>query len=524
MPAEPRPERDLYADTAARVLLAAVVVGTYSLCITSMAAYRDDYWYLWEWRRDPAAVLDTWTKQGRFANGMIFGAAWRNAEVIADLWQPRLIAVLGIALLAGSIYEVLRRLDYSRHFAVAAGGLSALLPVFGVYAAWATCSGHVFGALAGLGAFWLADGIRIGAVRVIRAVIAAGLLTVGLCIYQPAGMFFVTGVMFLLASPNWQKYSDAARIRLIIHGLVLAAGLAGAAAVFKFSAGSVGGIDVGQRAAFTTDVVTKLGRFIAQPVGQSCAPFWLVNLWPNVALAALAIVMLGFAAPLGIFQRLAGSMSSRLLRTAGLLALVPVTYLPNLLVASDFFPFRTRPAVSVAVLFLLLLALSGLARWLIPTDSKRTIAVRWGLAAALALAVFQSRRHTTELFIAPSQVEWAALKTEVVRQIQSQPHDPRQVIFIMPNPARPIARRCIYDEFGCLGAALGASLPSDQRGVCQGFIGLAVAEVAADRLPGFERAQFTCLRHDEPLAEVVAPAWVIDCRVMNKLGNHGEPQ
>ena len=495
----------------AAAILVAVVALAYSSCVTAMAGYADDYWLLWQWREDPSSVLEVWSRAGRFVTAGLFPLLWGDADDVGDLWRPRLAAILGIYFLAASLYATMRRMEYSWRTSLAMAALTPLLPTFGVYAAWATCSGHVYGCLAALAAFALADiGWRDRPWWLAAGLGAAGIVTelIALSVYQPAGMFYVVPCMLALASAAMSEWSRAATTRVAVHAAVLIAAMALAFVAVKASAGKAEGIDLCERATVTSDPLVKAGRFVAQPLAQSCLPYWFTNHWPNAARIAVALVVLGILVPWGIACRLEGSAGNRLLRIAGLLALVPLSYLPHLIVAADFFPYRTRAAIAPAVLLLLVLAVSGGLRWCFPDRSRRRTAQWVVVAAAGFLALIAARQHVTRGFIVPSQIEWAVVRSEVLREAAREPN-PKQVLFLMPDSSRPLTGRFIYDEFGYVS--------SSHEWTCRGMTGLAAADVAPQSLESFRASRFVQLEFGAVAPTADIDAWIIDARRINSL-------
>ena len=492
-------------------ILAAVVALAYGACLTAMVGYADDYWLLWQWRDDSSRVLEIWNRAGRFVTAGLFPLLWGDAEEVGDLRQPRLAAIAGIYLLSLGIYATMRRMEYPWRTSLAMAGLTTLLPTFGVYAVWATCSGHVFGCLAALGAFAIADlGWRERPWYLVAGLGAAGIVVeaIALCIYQPAGMFYVVVCMIALASRPMAAWSTSASIRVAAHAVVFVAALAAAFVVFRASAGQAEGIDLTERAEVTTDLYHKIGRFVAQPVSQSCLPFWFTNHWSNETRVAIGAVVLALLVPLGTLLWLEGCIANRLLRAMGLLLLVPLSYLPNLMVASDFFPYRTRAAIAPAVLLLLVLATCGGLRWSLPNDARRRNASWVALAAVFCLALTFARQHVTSGFVVPSQIEWAVVRSEVLRESRREPH-PKQVVFLMADSSRPLTARFVYDEFGYVS--------SSHEWTCRGMTGLAVADVAPQSLEAFGRAPFVQMKFGEAAPTAGKIAWVIDARRINDL-------
>lgn len=495
------------------LLLAAIVAVAYSTAVSQMVAHTDDYWLLWEWRQDPAEVRALFNKYGRPVNGWIFSLAWSGVKTVDDLWQPRLVSAIGVGLLTCGIYASLRRLSYSLLFSAGLSAAAALLPTFCVYVTWSVCCAYVYGCLLALVAFWIAQSARNASwpLRIAALACAAGVLLGAFCTYQPVGLFYVVPVMFWIASPSWSPADRDRWINLALHAAVLAAAMGTGFIVFRQMAGEVDGMhDVAQRAVFTTDIVRKAGRFVLQPVAQSCAGYFFISDWGKLPLLALVVSCLGALFPLGMWQRMEGSWVERSARIVTLLALVPVCYVPNLLVASDFFPYRTRPAISVAVLFLLALGASGLLRRFVADERLRRQLAVAGLAAFLALAATVMHGQLVSGFIVPSQIEWAVVRAEVAREANSKTDRPEKIVFVMADSNKPVARRFIYDEFGYVST----SLPW----VCEGMTGSAILAVAPEKLPALAQATLVQVPREQEPPPDGPNRWLIRARQVNDLG------
>jgi hypothetical protein len=499
---------ELRGHVIAGLLLAVTVVGTYAVCLTNMVAHIDDYWLLWE----PGPSLEVWNAAGRWANGLFFRTVWYEVDSVGELWRPRLAALVGILLFVMGLYASLRRLQYSWLFSVALAALAALLPTFNVYVVWATCAGHVYACVAAMLAFWLAEASSRREEIWQSAFLghaAAGVLYIAFSIYQPAAIFYATLLLVALAAKEGWTWSQQQWLRLSIHGMVLAAAMAASFITFKLMAREVQAIDIPGRGEITTDYVTKLGRFVLQPVGQSCLPYFFVNHWTkwgNVLpkIFPVEVAILGILVPLGLWFRLDGSPTQRALRILALYALVPVTYIPNLIVASDYFPLRTRPAISVAILFLLLLAISGYLRRLVANEQRRQRIAGVGLALAFGVAFAMARYHLHDYFFVPSRIEWDVVRADVKHAVKTGPAQPERVVFVMPDSDKPVAPRFIYSEFGYLSASCSWAT--------EGMTAMAVQDVAPDKMTAFRRAKFVNIPREEPPPSHDPGNWVINAR------------
>lgn len=491
--------------------LALVVTAAYADCLIQTFAFSDDFWLLWEWRQNPRTVTDVWNAAGRWMTAAWCHLAWYRAESLFDLWRPRLGGLIGIYLLALSLAWSLRRMGYSRTLSFTAAALTVLLPTFQVYAAWATCAGHVYGCLLSLASFWLNSWIRRGSLvaRSSCLVAAAFLQLLAFTVYQPAAMFSVPLIaMWVLSrTAEWRReHTLAAAQQLGLLGACMAIYLV----LFRMQSHAPSAVDLSERAATSANYFLKLGRFGLQPVAQSCVPFTFTKGWPNGLLAMIVVAVLGGLTPLGLWLRLTGNRRQRIGQIAGVYALIPLSYAPNLFVASDFFPYRTRPAIAVLILLLLLAAGGGWLRLLARDPQLRK---RFGVGAVsliMLLAIWLGRQHVQDYFIAPCHAEWNLLCRKVERAVDEGPARPQYVIFLRPPSEPPLAPRVIYDEFGRLNASIDW--------INEGMVGLALRQVRQEAIPAFRQAEFTSLPCTERSHAEPAGSWVIDaCSVSRSL-------
>ena len=500
------------ADAKRLLLLTALVVGAFAICVTSVQAHSDDYWLLWLWRHDPAEVARLHMVQGRPLTAWLWHIGWQELQSTGDLWQPRLLSAIGVGLLSLAIYVSLRRLGYMPDFALAVAAAAALLPTFAVYASWAVCWLYPYACLTALAAFWITESagghwlwLRAG-----FALPAVGALAAAFCIYQPAALFYVVPLMFLVASDRWTNLPKREVLILAIHVLVLLAAIGAAALVYQALAENLQELAAARRATFTRDPVWKIGRFILQPLGQSSVLFFFLNDWSKPEMAGILVPIFGIWIPWGLYLRFGGTPAARGIRVALLLALVPLSYLPNLLIASDDFAYRTRPGIAVAVLFLLVASTSGILRHFVVDRERRAHVACGGIIAAIATGFLLFQHHVAEFYLIPTQLECTVIRSEVLRELRREPM-PQKVVFVMARHKQPVATRFIYYEMGYASSSLPWT--------CEGMVGLALVELAPEQLPTFERAEFVRVPEGETPPAPEPGVWIIDARLVNQAGS-----
>ena len=253
---------------AVRSLPSPFVIGVF--LVVFLACYApvllDDYGIL-----DDYAILAAGPQGGPIgqmtANGRPFQALvtqlfLHGTTEIEDLRYARCAGVLGIAVLAWSVFRTLAQNGWSRFhsFCIAVVMCSAL--PFQVYAAWATTAPFPYAALASGLAFFLGErafATRRRAMRWLPVAGAISALLAGLAIYQPAAMFFWVFVAIVLLKPE-------ASPREMLHRFLwlTAIGLTGMLAGFVlYELSPTLNPDFSARTGLVQDIPTKIVWFLA---------------------------------------------------------------------------------------------------------------------------------------------------------------------------------------------------------------------------------------------------------------------
>jgi len=487
--------------------IVSVVFLTYGICLTSTIAFSDDYMLLWRMLGDKREAMREVTPHGRAIAGLILTAGFFPVDSIERLWIPRLLSICGMSVLLGLLFTKLRQFGYTRYFAFAFAALAVFLPSFSMYAVWATACFHVFAGIASLCAFSLAE--RALAARTwigqgIRAIAALGLMVLALHTYQPTAMFYVVVVLFMLWSPNGPSPDGWRRLAFHLAIVILSLGIAFLVHL-AYATTDRGRLDF--------EVAKGAWWFLTEPFAFSLPLIFFpgeIGVTPNLWWAALLIfvvTMLGY----GLYLLREGTPQSRFLKIAVAFALLPLVYLPELVVQERVASYRTRGALAAAVLFLACCAICGLAGHLRTGRRWLSLAKPFVLIATLVLGSNLAQHHVVDYFIVPCQLEWRLIREEMTALNLSHQEPLKEVFFLQPSRLFPVTRSLEYDEFGNVAIA--------RPWVPQAICGLALGEVAPNRVAAFRRAQF----HMLPIGDAPPPAakgqWVVNGRLINGLSD-----
>lgn len=421
-------------------------------------AFSDDYSILWmAVSREPSAqfgknILDANAIGGRPLAGLLVDGLFSAAGAIENLRFVRLIAVVGLIAFGLLLHWALTRSGVKSTVAALIALLVCTVPAFQVYTAWAVLFFASLAALLAGGASLLVvaatDGPR--QVMVDRLVGAVTFLFAALLIYQPPAMFF--WVFFAVALIGAASDSGRASQLVKLHFGVGFVALALAYLELKLTVHFMGASTIGAaRSHLNTHVIARARWFVKEPLYQALNLF---NLTPTHWFAFVVAIV----ATAGIVLWLVRAATRPLLFFAVGVTLVPLAYLPNLVVTDTWPPFRTQGALSG--LLALYVCLGAIGIWLAVRDLLRTrvsaraltgaqtVAVG-ALAAFVATGVFLAAKNTLSLIVEPQMTELRMLRS----QVAALPTSPPRVAFVETSWYGGMTNEVGYDEFGLPSSA-----------------------------------------------------------------------
>lgn len=286
-----------------------VFLATFMACYVSALVvdygFNDDYSNL----SNPNVNFRQTIADGRPLTALGMVIPWRTVD-ISGLSYVRLLAIVGMALSAWSLFRTFARAGCNRFTSYALATIVCCTLPFQVYAVWATCALYPFAVfLAGL-AFNSCE--RDNGFR--SATGAAALLTVALAIFQPAAMcFFLFSAIALLMQSKRRLLQDFRR-HAVVAGCSMAAGFCLAKAGALLQPWRSG------RQRLVEDLQGKAEWFVSEPLSNAINFAW----YPADDLVSAGLGAFIFCGMLLYFRE---RRALRLLVAAGY---IPLTYLPNL--------------------------------------------------------------------------------------------------------------------------------------------------------------------------------------------------
>ena len=435
------------------IAIAVTLLGVLLPTVIVPYAYSDDYSQLWmAVSGEPSprfgdSIMQMSAVNGRPLTGLLAASFFDAAGTIEHLRYIRLFGLLGVIAIALFVHWALVRSAIKPLPAALIAVLICTMPAFQIYAGWTVLFTAPYAALFAGGASVLAASVadRPWQLASRRIAAAVALLLAALFVYQPAAMCFW---VFLAIALVGTVYDTRRTLRLVrVHLVVAGAALALAFIELKLTLLYIGTDNPGAaRSALSYDVIGRLRWFIEQPLYQSLNLF---DLTPSHRMAAVVgVVGLG-----GMALWLRGRTPRPWLNMIIAVALVPLCYLPNLVITEEWPPFRTQAALSALVALYLGLGAIGiwlwLAEWARPRLRSEIIRGARRLAWLAAVVVvgtscLVAATNITRLVAQPQMTELRMLRAQVL----ALPPDVPRVVFVETDLFGGMTDTIAYDEFG----------------------------------------------------------------------------
>ena len=445
------------------VLFLAVFLTVYAPVLVTSYAFYDDY-------ADLAAALQgdiSGTVNKKIAEGRPLSALLTSSLTVArdigDLRYVRLLGIVGIAALAWGVFRLLVRIGWSpvRSFFVCVI-LCTTLP-FQVYAAWAIAAFNVFAALASGLAFVMGERAFDEQKPLPKWLLAAGaslVLLVALTIYQPAAMFFWVFAAVTLLKPDTPLCAMLRRFGW--YCLIVFVGMLLGFVVYKLSSALYPG-DLG-RGDLVQNIPAKIFWFLLAPfrnalnIGLLSPAHWLFS--EGSPVHSLFHKIIGVVIAWSVFSGIVGglmlywqgTLKERLGKLGVALALPPLSYAPNLLVAADVAAYRSLSVLTSVVVVYAFFAFHGYLRhW------RRLVSPFWvnTVMGSVALASgLSATYHLQTYFVAPQVQELEIMRSHLAQGNLVQVRGIHVIRSGWQDTLAPLVR---YDEFGFPSSASWAA-------------------------------------------------------------------
>jgi hypothetical protein len=381
-------------------LYAVLFLLVYAPCLMMTYGYADDYNFLYDFSTNPRPIFLEIAFGGRPVEALLMFTIGLLGHV-GRLRFMRLIAILGIGLLAWLLHRALRSVHSHPMIALCAPVIMCTLPPIALYTAWS------------LGAFWpsacVLSGLAVLALErkvlpqlphVPSLVVALAVQTIATMIYQPAAMMFWAFAAIYLLLPN-QTPRELLK-RLLTQGFVVVGALAIDFAFTKSLPLFVAyNTPVAGRSTLFHDPIAKAHWFLKTLVEA-------LNLWSLAPSIRRAELVLAFVV-VGLLVYFRGTWQQRGMRLAIAGALLPLAVLPNLLVAENGTAYRFEDALTALIGLYLALAIVGYARVFV-----RAPRLAWSTASTWKEAPGYARALNGRVFARISGLPWSTVSSWIL--------------------------------------------------------------------------------------------------------------
>ncbi|WP_338331632.1 glucosyltransferase domain-containing protein [Acetobacter sp. LMG 32666] len=402
----------------------------YHSVLTSTYGFTDDYTYIEGAHKNMASLMQMMVSGGRPVYAL-FSYIYIYVTDAADLCWVRFISIAGISALCTLFFRHLReQTQFPLAVCIITAACVGLLPAFQLYAAWSVTAFYPWAAfLAGMSFRALQRPSRdlwknfIGSLT---------LLSIAMCIYQPAAMMY-----WVFVGMTWvASGSPLPRIKNIVTTSSVMAG----ALVVDFVATKTLPLLLFPH----TPSLARIG--LVSHIGKKTTWF-LLHVMPN-ALALpyakgsiiLSIFVLIFILA-GFFIDIKQSQNSPYWKILICLGLLPLTYLPNLLVQENWPTYRTQPALSS--LLLLYFVVAALALSDVQKHKKMTTTL---MSLVLLGCIWFAYSDVKNEITRPQSAELQLVSTYLagINDLKDT-----SVLYLVPSSKeKSLAPFVRYDEFG----------------------------------------------------------------------------
>ena len=404
-----------FPDWLAVGVLLAIFLACYSSVWTHEYGFSDDYFDI---SPDMIGVRE-WVQKKRIGEGRpLYAVLYRTLTTgglhVVDLRWFRLMGIVGISLLAFSVYRALVHTGRNRFQSLCLSGILCTTLPCQIYVAWATVSIFPFAALVSGLALLLAEKAREAHCprrRVLLTIGSALILLLAICIYQTAAMFFWVMAAIITFKPETAPQEITRR--LVWYGIICATSLLLGFLVWKSGLWLYPEVKLADKE-ISFDLVGKIGylfeilptiinfsflspyHFFFSPEGAPRPHSYDYAIQDGIIAATLFFIIIS-----GFIFYFEGTAEQRLLKCFMALSIIPLSHSPMLVIEADINLYRTQLAPTSLVVVYMYFALQGYIRsW----KSFASGCMNTFMAIAVVVSMLLAAYHVRSYIVIP-QVE-----------------------------------------------------------------------------------------------------------------------
>ena len=401
-----------------------VVILTYFPVISTNYGYVDDYSFIKYAIDGSNKILSQSFSGDRFLSGLLTNFLFHAFNSINSIKYIRATSVIFISLFSVMIFYFLTSVGYDKKSSAAYSILVACTPSFQIYGSWAVLVGAPLSAIFALLAAFYYIRLKGTFLFLTRAV----LMFISLLFYQPSAMIFFSLIPIILYSKLGRNENKSEIFKsMILYVLSGFSGILAAYLALKFY--HLLGFHVSHRSSITNNIISKTEWFFRGPLISSTNIFMV-----RPQFLTSIIILILFLLLLAVQKK-----TRNVLFILSLSCAIPLSYIPNLVVAGDWASNRTLVGLEVVWCGFVLLFLD----WLFKSINNLSSKIFVGLA--LFAIILNSQKNILDEFVIPGSLDYAYALHEM-RVLN--PKDGETVCIIPSDWTATLARYASMDDFG----------------------------------------------------------------------------
>lgn len=433
-------------------MLAGIVFLVYSSTYTIPYLFADDYGFLWRVVSDKTLsnYLDhsLWFASfGRPITGILVDAGFAVFDSLNSLRFLRIVTLVGFVTFAWQVYRSLRLYGWSEAEALFTVIAIVTLPSYQVYASWTQ---YYPIPLALILAFesgkrlWNQEQVAADEFSAAIILRSTFLFSLSMMVHQAAAMmFWLFPAIGMLEGKN--RNAKNLLKTMIASFIVISFGCIMNIAIQKLSSYINPKFVMNERAALAHDIVDKVMWFIANPLTDSLNLHTVNKIRPLEIVVALIIVI-------GIANYYILKQKKSIYELIVVILIVPLAYMPNLLIAEKWSSYRTQVALETVILFMLVSsikkiygAISGPG-----TSKSQSVAIRYFFLISAGLIACGTAFFNVRYFFAVPQGRELKAMVEHLTHAQASMVGRKvtSICVVRSEWHDTLSKTVRYDEFG----------------------------------------------------------------------------
>lgn len=408
-----------------------ILLLVYGSVVTSDYAFSDDYSVLFDAAVHDLTATSTMLVQGGRPLYAPFNYIFVFMTNLSDYGWIRLFSIIGISALASLIYRHLKTtLEISNTLALTGAIICVLNPAFQVYSAWTIDAPFSWAAcLSGLSSMALA---RNGRNPRIDSIFSYCMLSMSMMVYQPSGMmFWAFAAITMWGAHNTSDMYKFFAKSFCVMALALVTDFLASKALPRILFSNVPSFE---RSAITHDIYGKLTWFLSE-VLPNALRLSSVGDNPLIPMAFIALIVIGIVS----------KYYKHPLAIPLYIALVPLSYTPNLIVAENWPSYRSQVALCTLMALYIFLSICRLTR-----GRRFEIQSEKLMVLAVVYLAFLAHRNVQELIVKPQVKELALIEKYLTdyKTASGTILSARSIYFVPAKWEDALVTPMLHDEFG----------------------------------------------------------------------------